>query len=31
MKNNSNKKGILITGTTIARAVEIGSILLLAY
>ncbi|HFU3729263.1 TPA: hypothetical protein ACGO7Y_000958 [Streptococcus suis] len=31
MKNNSNKKGILITGTTIARAVEIGSILLLVY
>ncbi|MBY4633899.1 MULTISPECIES: hypothetical protein [Streptococcus] len=31
MKNNSNKKGILITGTTIARAVEIGAILLLVY
>ena len=30
-KINSNKKGILITGTTIARVVEIGSILLLAY
>ncbi|CYU80026.1 membrane protein [Streptococcus suis] len=30
-KINSNKKGILITGTTVARAVEIGSILLLAY
>lgn len=31
MKNNSNKKEILITGTIIARAVEIGSILLLVY
>ncbi|WP_105249178.1 hypothetical protein [Streptococcus suis] len=31
MKNSSNKKGILITGTTIARAVEIGAILLLVY
>ncbi len=30
-KINSNKKGILITGTTVARAVEIESILLLAY
>ncbi|MBO3755839.1 hypothetical protein J5O02_01960 [Streptococcus suis] len=31
MKNSSNKKGILITGTTIVRAVEIGAILLLVY
>ncbi|MFI3126489.1 hypothetical protein [Streptococcus suis] len=30
-KINSNKKGILITGTSVVRAVEIGSILLLAY
>ncbi|HFR3775002.1 TPA: hypothetical protein ACHVGQ_001239 [Streptococcus suis] len=31
MKNNNNKKGILITGTSVVRVVEIGSILLLVY
>lgn len=31
MKNNSNKKGILITGTSVVRAVEIVAILLLVY